>query len=163
MTTPAEQLRQAADAVARLGCSSADYEALTDAAALAGQRDIATARRLLETRAAWMAATIARRSRPELGHSGLAAQQGFLSPEAMIQKVTGSSKNEAFKLVAVGTMLAQAEAADRQAAEGLGSPGTDGDVDGTGTGAGGDSGGLGGTGGPGIPGGFPPDPSGAGS
>jgi len=60
-----------------------------------------------------MAGTIARRSRPELGHSGLAAQQGFLSPEAMIQKFTGSSKNEAFKLVAVGTLLAHTEAADR--------------------------------------------------
>ncbi|MDJ0324932.1 DUF222 domain-containing protein [Cryobacterium sp. PH31-AA6] len=119
MTTPADQLRQAADAVARLGCSSADYEALSDAAALAGQRDIATARQLLETCAAWMAGTIARRSRPELGHSGLAAQQGFLSPEAMIQKVTGSSKNEAYKLVAVGTMLARTEAADRQPDEQL--------------------------------------------
>ncbi|TFB91479.1 DUF222 domain-containing protein [Cryobacterium sp. HLT2-28] len=163
MDSPAEQLRQAADAVARLGCSSADYEALTDAAALAGQKDIATARRLLETRAAWMAATIADRSRPELGHSGLAAQQGFLSPEAMIQKVTGASKNEAFKLVAVGTMLAQAEAADRQAADGLESPGVDGTgaggtgADGTGVdgGAGDDSGG------PGGPGSFPPDPAGA--
>ncbi|MBG6059632.1 hypothetical protein IWX89_003095 [Cryobacterium sp. MP_M3] len=169
---PAEQLREAADAVARLGGSSAEYEALSDAAALAGQRDIATARRLLETRAAWMAATIADRSRPELGHSGLAAQQGFLSPEAMIQKVTGSSKNEAFKLVAVGTMLAQAEAADQQATEVRGALGDDGtgadgtSVDGTAadgtagvddSGAGGDSGGLGGTGG------FPPDPAGPGS
>ncbi|WP_166785651.1 MULTISPECIES: DUF222 domain-containing protein [Cryobacterium] len=34
------------------------------------------------------------------GHSGLAAQQGFLSPEALIQNSTGSTKNEAFKLVA---------------------------------------------------------------
>jgi hypothetical protein len=51
--------------------------------------------RVLETRAAWMAATIARRSRPEFGHSGLAAQQGFLSPEALIQKWTGSSKGDA--------------------------------------------------------------------
>ncbi|TFC07717.1 hypothetical protein, partial [Cryobacterium mannosilyticum] len=101
MDSPAEQLRQAADAVARLGCSSADLEALPDTVVLTGQREIAKARRLLEVYAAWMAATIADRSRPELGHSGLAAQQGFLSPEAMIQKVTGSSKNEAFKLVAV--------------------------------------------------------------
>ncbi|MBG6059061.1 hypothetical protein RCH16_002368 [Cryobacterium sp. MP_M5] len=166
---PAEQLRQAADAVARLGCSSADLAALPDAAVLTGQSQIAEARRLLEMYAAWMAATIADRSRPELGHSGLAAQQGFLSPEAMIQKVTGSSKNEAFKLVAVGTMLARAEAADRQAAEALEAAGADGTgVDGTGadgtsvdgTGAGGDSGGLGGTGGLG---GFPSDPAGAGS
>ncbi|TFD82719.1 hypothetical protein, partial [Cryobacterium fucosi] len=83
MNTPADQLRQAADVVARLGCSSADLEALPDAAVLVGQREIAEARRLVEMYAAWMAATIARRSRPELGHSGLAAQQGFLSPEAM--------------------------------------------------------------------------------
>jgi hypothetical protein len=140
MTSPAEQLRQAADIVARLGCSSADYEALSDAAALAGQRDIAAARRLLETRAAWMAGTIARRSRPELGHSGLAAQQGFLSPEAMIQNFTGSSKNEAYKLVAVGTMLARTEAADRQAErarEPATSPGAGSGATGTATGTGG--------------------------
>jgi hypothetical protein len=125
MGTPADQLRQAADAVARLGCSSADLESLPDAAVLTGQRQIAEARRLVETYAAWMAATIARRSRPELGHSGLAAQQGFLSPEAMIQNVTGSSRNDAYKLVAVGTMLAQTEAADRHREEALESPGAD--------------------------------------
>ncbi|HSP75805.1 MAG TPA: hypothetical protein VLO31_06295, partial [Cryobacterium sp.] len=98
MTNLADDLRQATDAVARLGSSSADYEALPDASVLAGQQQIAAARRLLDTRSAWMAATIARRSRPELGHSGLAAQQGFLSPEALIQKVTGSSKGDAYKL-----------------------------------------------------------------
>ncbi|TFC81275.1 hypothetical protein E3T23_07295 [Cryobacterium cheniae] len=66
MTTLADDLRQATDAVARLGSSSADYEALPDAVVLAGQKQIAAARRLLDTRAAWMAGTVARRSRPEL-------------------------------------------------------------------------------------------------
>ncbi len=66
-----------------------------------------------------MAATIARRSRPELGHSGLAAQQGFLSPEALIQNWTGSSKGDAYKLVAVGTMMADTEAADKLVEEAL--------------------------------------------
>ncbi|TFC30944.1 DUF222 domain-containing protein [Cryobacterium sp. TMT2-18-3] len=113
MRNLAEDLWQAADAVALLGSSSADYEALPDAAVLAGQKKIAAARRLLDTRAALMAATIARRSRPELGHSGLAAQQGFLSPEALIQNWTGSSKGDAYKLVAVGTMMADTEAADK--------------------------------------------------
>ncbi|MBC7442589.1 MAG: DUF222 domain-containing protein [Ramlibacter sp.] len=113
MTNLAEDLRRAADAVALLGSSSADYEALPDAAVLAGQKQIAAARRLLDTRSAWMAATIARRSRPELGHSGLAAQQGFLSPEALIQQWTGSSKGDAYKLVAVGTMMADTEAAEK--------------------------------------------------
>jgi hypothetical protein len=125
MTNLAEDLRQAADAVALLGSSSADYEALPDAAVLAGQRQIAAARRLLDTRAAWMAGTIARRSRPELGHSGLAAQQGYLSPEALIQNWTGSSKGDADKLVAVGTMMADAEAADKQVEAALSSPDAD--------------------------------------
>ncbi|HSP52544.1 MAG TPA: hypothetical protein VLO00_06590 [Cryobacterium sp.] len=122
MLNLAEDLRQAADAVARLGSSSADYEALPDAALLAGQKQIAAARRLLDTHSAWMAATIARRSRPELGHSGLAAQQGFLSPQALIQKWTGSSKGDAFKLVAVGTMMADAEAAEKLVEAALSAP-----------------------------------------
>ncbi|WP_104193621.1 hypothetical protein [Cryobacterium sp. M25] len=66
-----------------------------------------------------MAGTIARRSRPELGHSGLAAQQGFLSPEALIQNWTGSSTGDAYELVAVGTMMADTEAADKLVEEAL--------------------------------------------
>ncbi|TFC35194.1 hypothetical protein [Cryobacterium sp. TMT2-14] len=92
---------------------------------LAGQKQIAAARRLLDTRSAWMAATIARRSRPELGHSGLAPQQGFLSPEALIQKVTGSTKTDAFKLVSVGTMMAGAEAAQARVEAAVESPDVD--------------------------------------
>ncbi|TFD30019.1 DUF222 domain-containing protein [Cryobacterium cryoconiti] len=125
MTTTADDLRTATDAVARLGSSCADYEALPDSEVLAGQKQIAAARRLLDTRSAWMAATIARRSRPELGHSGLAAQQGFLSPEALIQTVTGSTKNDAFKLVAVGTMMADAEAAEKLVEAAVDAPDSD--------------------------------------
>ena len=125
MTNLAEDLRQAADAVALLGSSSADLAALPDAEAPAGQKRIACARRLLDTYAALMAATIADRSRPELGHSGFAAQQGYLSPEALIQNWTGSSKGDAYKLVAVGTMMADTEAAEKLVKEALSSPDTD--------------------------------------
>ena len=132
MTNLAEDLRQATDAVARLGSSCADYEALADAKVLAGQSQIAAARRLLDTRSAWMAATIARRSRPELGHSGLAAQQGFLSPETLIQKSTGSTRNDAYKLLAVGTMMADAEAAEKLVEAALESPDSDAGLEATG-------------------------------
>jgi hypothetical protein len=125
MINLAAELRQAADAVAVLGSSSADLAALPDAEALAGQRRIADLLRLSNTFAAWMAATIAERSRPELGHSGLAARQGFLSPEALIQNWTGSSKGDAYKLVAVGTMMADTEAAERLVEAALGSPEVD--------------------------------------
>ncbi|TFD35490.1 DUF222 domain-containing protein [Cryobacterium sp. TMT1-62] len=125
LTNLAEDLRQAADSVALLGSSCADFSALPDAEVLAGQKRIASIRRLVDTYAAWMAATIAKRSRPELGHSGLAAQQGYLSPEALIQNSTGSSKGDAYKLVAVGTMMADAEAADRLVEAALSSPDAD--------------------------------------
>ena len=113
MSNVAEELTASVDAVACLGSTSADIGALSDPDALAGQKQIADARRLLDTFAAWMAATLARRSRPELGNAGLAARQGFLGPEAMIQKMTGSTRGDATKLVAVGTMMVETEAAEK--------------------------------------------------
>ncbi|POH69538.1 hypothetical protein C3B61_01910, partial [Cryobacterium zongtaii] len=83
---------------------------------LAGQRTLAQAQRELDTRKAWLAKTLAQRSRWELGQSGLAAQQGFLNPEGLIQKLTGTSKVESRKLVGVGRMLAEVEDAQAQAA-----------------------------------------------
>jgi len=103
--------------VARLGASSADYDALSDADALAGQKTIAQAQHELDTRKAWMAKTLAHRSRWELGQAGLAKQRGFLSPEDLIQNLTGTTRAESRKLVGVGQMLGEAEAADARQAE----------------------------------------------
>ncbi|TFB58834.1 hypothetical protein E3N86_14170 [Cryobacterium sp. Hz7] len=111
MTTTADDLRQATDAVALLGSFFAEYKALADAEVLAGQRPIAAARRLLDTlgadggdhRPAFAAGTGPLQPR----------SRGFLSPQALIQKVTGSTKNDASKLVAVGSMMADAAAAEK--------------------------------------------------
>lgn len=115
MANLANELLQAAAGVAALGSSSAQIDALTDPDVLAGQKQIADARRHLDTYAAWTAATIARRSRPELGDAGLAAQHGFLTPEAMIQDMTGSTRSDANKLVQIGTMMAETDAAEKLA------------------------------------------------
>ena len=48
-----ESLSEAALAVDRLGTCSADYDSLTDAELLDGQREIARARAVLDTRSAW--------------------------------------------------------------------------------------------------------------
>ncbi|POH68385.1 hypothetical protein C3B59_06420 [Cryobacterium zongtaii] len=109
-------LVDAAVDVARLGSCSVDYDTLSDAEVLAGQQTLARAQRELDTRKAWLAKTLAQRSRWELGQSGLAAQQGFLNPEGLIQKLTGTSKVESRKLVGVGRMLAEVEDAQAQAA-----------------------------------------------
>ncbi|WEO77079.1 DUF222 domain-containing protein [Cryobacterium sp. SO2] len=112
-----DALLGAAGEVARLGSCSADYDRLSDAAALAGQRILAQAQHELDTRKAWMAKTLAQRSRWELGQDGLAQQQGFRSPEDLIQKLTGSTRVESRKLVGVGRMLAETEEADARQAD----------------------------------------------
>jgi len=109
-------LLAAVQSVSALGVTRADYAALADAEVLAGQKALAVLERELDTRKAWMAGVLAERSRYELGQSGLAAQQGHLSPEALIQDLTGGSKNDAYKLVRVGAMLAETEAAEAAAA-----------------------------------------------
>ncbi|WBM80412.1 DUF222 domain-containing protein [Cryobacterium breve] len=110
-------LRSLADVIAGLGGSSTIVDALTDEAVLEGQVLIAGARRALDTQAAWFAATLARRSRPELGGKGLAARKGYRSPEDLLQDVSGSSKGDAAKLLAVGRLLAEADAAEKAARE----------------------------------------------
>jgi hypothetical protein len=112
----ADSLVAAVEAVEHLGSCSTDYDALSDTELLAGQRELARLGRLVETRQAWMAKALAHRSRPELGQQGLAAQQGFLSPDELIQNMTGSTRKDAQKLVGVGRMLADTEAADAAAA-----------------------------------------------
>ncbi|MCU1444446.1 HNH endonuclease signature motif containing protein [Cryobacterium sp.] len=117
-----DTLLRAVEKVARLGESSSAYDALSDADALAGQKTLARAQHELDTRKAWMAKTLAQRSRWELGQSGLAAQQGHLSPESLIQELTGGTKAETRKLVDVGRMLAETEeveARNDEAARGL--------------------------------------------
>ena len=108
-------LVEAAASVARLGRCSTDYDRLSDADALAGQKTLARLQQELDTRKAWMAKTLAQRSRWELGQDGLAKKHGYLSPEDLIQNLTGATKADTRKLVDVGRMLAETEAADAQA------------------------------------------------
>ncbi|MGO4102527.1 DUF222 domain-containing protein [Leifsonia sp. YAF41] len=105
-----DQLRDAASAVARIGDGAAGYAALSDADLLESQTQLGLIRRSFETHAAWAAGEIARRSTRELGFSGLAQRNGFLSPVELIQSATGGTRTEAVKLVAVGTLLTQTEA-----------------------------------------------------
>ena len=111
------RLRSMVDVVTGLGGSSAAVDTLSDEAVLEGHALIAEARRALETQAAWFAATLARRSRPELGGKGLAARQGFRTPEDLLQAVSGSSKGDAVKLLGVGRLLAETDAAEKAARE----------------------------------------------
>lgn len=105
MTNPAQLLRETADAIARLGACSTDFDALTDEQLVAGERLVSDHRRALDTYAAWLAGQVAHRSRRELGYTGLAQRAGFTSPEALIQSISGSTRAEAVKFVRVGELM----------------------------------------------------------
>ncbi|TFB83770.1 HNH endonuclease [Cryobacterium algoricola] len=109
--------RSMVNVVTGLGGSSAAVDTLSDEAVLEGHALIAEARRALDTQAAWFAAALARRSRPELGGKGLAARKGFRSPEDLLQSISGSSKGDAVKLLGVGRLLVETDAAEKAARE----------------------------------------------
>jgi hypothetical protein len=98
------------------------YGRMTDDELMAAQPEIAAYRQQGELHAAWWAGEVARRSRRDLGHSGLAQKNGFATPEAMVQAETGSTRTDAARLVAVGTMMADTEAADKLNADDSSSP-----------------------------------------
>ncbi len=111
------ELTWAVAAVAALGSSSAEFASLSDAEVLAARGPIADLLRLSNTAAAFLAGTIAQRSRSELGQSGLAARHGFGNATLMAQQTTGLSRVEAGRLVAVGALMSDTETAGWQAAE----------------------------------------------
>ena len=65
-------------------------------------------RRLVDARSAALAGEVARRSTPQLAHSGLAQRRGHRTAEEFVRVTTGSSRRDARVAVRAGTMLAAA-------------------------------------------------------
>ncbi len=78
---------------------------LDDAALLVAQQTVSEIRRRVDATAAALAAEIQHRSRPELGHSGLAQRLGARTGERLVQQLTGSTSREASTLVRVGALM----------------------------------------------------------
>ncbi len=110
MEDVAAPLLDTARAVARFGACGEDFDRLSDAQVIEFQQAIAEHQRRLDAVKIHAAGQLARRSRPEFGHSGLAARNGFRSPEAMLQSMTKGSGREASQLLTLGRLLDDAEA-----------------------------------------------------
>lgn len=82
--------------------------AASDDVLLAAQRSLAEVRRKVDAAAARVADEIAHRSRPELGHTGLAQRLGARTPAHLVQHITGTSAREANTLVRAGAMQTDA-------------------------------------------------------
>lgn len=92
-------------ATSELASAMARVQTFADADVMSEQRECARVRRALDAYESALAGEVAHRSRRELGHSGLAQRQGFRSPEALVQAITGGSAREASTLVHVGGLL----------------------------------------------------------
>ncbi len=110
MNDLASTLLDTAAAVAGFASCAADFQRLSDAQVLELTRAIADHKRRLGAFETHAAAEVARRSRREFGHSGLAAREGFSSPEKMLESVSRVTGREAAQLVSLGKALDDASA-----------------------------------------------------
>ena len=111
MSNLAEQLMESASAVAALGSDGADIARLDDAAILAGMARVREHNRNLQAYEVLFAAQISARSSHEFGNIGLARSNGAATPAVLIQKLAGSSIDEATQLARLGRMVADADLA----------------------------------------------------
>ncbi|MCU1407738.1 MAG: endonuclease [Glaciihabitans sp.] len=111
MTSFTSDFLESATAVAAFGGSATEVDALDDERVMAGYKASVAHQRKMESVTAWYAASIARRSARELGNAGLARTEGFPNAEALIQATSGSSWQDAAKLVKIGTMMADVDTA----------------------------------------------------
>lgn len=125
MATTAQTLTESVREVVLAVPSSVAVQTMSDDALLAASSAIAAARRELDAHGGWVAAEISRRSRRELGYGGLAQRQGFRTPEALIERLTGATRAEVVSLVQVGTMVADAAAVDHVDESGSSAPAAD--------------------------------------
>lgn len=102
--------------ISTLPTASSWFAALQDAELLEIQTRLAEMRRHIDSCAAVSAGEIARRSRRELGYSGLAASAGHRTPQALLAHITHSTKQEAASLVNVGLLLQESQASKDLAA-----------------------------------------------
>lgn len=106
----AQTLEESAAAVSAFGVSTRDYNALPDDRVLDLGAAIAALERAFGLVKAQHAAQVARRSRREFGQTGLAARNGFASPQKLLQQVTKVTAREAGQLVNLGKAIGEAEA-----------------------------------------------------
>lgn len=100
--SPALAMRRAVDALAAVPRELDAVRALDDTELLDLTRLAAVEVRLAQVHVSLLAGEIARRSAPELGHSGLAQRTGHRTPDELVRVTTGSRLADARAAVRVG-------------------------------------------------------------
>ncbi len=102
---PLEHLAALVAELERVPLDAAAVRALGDDTLLSLTDLGASARRLLESRTALIAGELARRSRPELAHDGLAQRLGHRTVEELVRVTTGESRRDVATAVNAGRLL----------------------------------------------------------
>lgn len=103
----------AISAIMSAGCDTERLRGFDDDELMRLAELVATQERMVRAHSALIAGEVARRSRPELGLRGMAQSRGHRTPAELMRVTTGSSLAEAKRGVAMGTMLAEADEAER--------------------------------------------------
>jgi len=103
--SPLEQLATVVAELERVPFEAEALRVLGDDELLALTDQGAIARRLLDARTALIAGELARRSRPELAHAGLAQRLGHRTVEELVRVTTGESRRDAVTAVNAGRLL----------------------------------------------------------
>lgn len=109
--SPLEHLTTVVAELESAPLSSAALRVLGDDELLALTDLGAHARRLVDARTALIAGELARRSRPELAHAGLAQRLGHRTVEELVRVTTGESRRDAVTAVNAGRLLVAFESA----------------------------------------------------
>lgn len=125
--SPLEHLATVVAELERAPIAAGDLRLLGDDDLLSLTDLGAHARRLVDARTALIAGELARRSRPELAHDGLAQRLGHRTVEELVRVTTGESRRDAVTAVNAGRLLvafeSSTESSDQpglDAAEGAG-------------------------------------------
>jgi hypothetical protein len=104
MPTLLDRHDSALAAVRALGVDAVGLSALTDDQFLQLTRLSGEVSRAASANAALIAGEVHRRSAPALGSAGLAQAAGYRTPQELMRAITGSTKSEAARAIAVGRM-----------------------------------------------------------
>jgi len=114
---PLEHLTTVVAELERAPIAASDLRGLDDNDLLSLINLGAIARRLVDARAALIAGELARRSRPELAHDGLAQRLGHRTVEELVRVTTGESRRDAATAVNAGRLLVAVDQATRKAGD----------------------------------------------
>ncbi len=114
--SPLEHLATVVAELERAPIAASDLAVLGDDDLLSLTDLGAHARRLVDARTALIAGELARRSRPELAHEGLAQRLGHRTVEELVRVTTGESRRDAVTAVNAGRLLVAFESPTHESA-----------------------------------------------